>query len=100
MKVKLLLKWDIRPELERPYFEFIVREFAPGLTQLGLNLTEAWYTAYGGGPQIHLAGVAEDKETIHRILSSEEWHRLYSQLSQYVHNFDKKIVPDRGGFQL
>jgi hypothetical protein len=98
--MKLLLQWDIRPELERSYFEFIVREFAPGLTELGLNLTEAWYTSYGSGPQIHVTGVAQDKETIYQILSSEAWQKLYRQLDRYIYNFSQKIVPDRGGFQL
>jgi hypothetical protein len=54
------MSWDIKSGREQPYFEFVVREFAPGLMRLGLQPTEAWYTVYGEGPQILTGAVAED----------------------------------------
>jgi len=98
--VKLLMSWDIKPGLEAAYFEFIVNEFAPSLSRLGLQPTEAWYTVYGAGPQILSGGVAEDLETMTRILDGKDWHDLQSELLIYITNFECKVVPDTGRFQL
>lgn len=98
--VKLLMSWDIRPGHEADYFDFMVREFAPGIMQLGLQPTEAWYTVFGSGPQMLAGGVAEDVKTISRILSSHEWDDLKQKLLAYVINFQYKIVPATGRFQL
>jgi len=56
--VKLLMTWDILPGQAQEYFEFIVREFLPGMQKLGVEPTDAWYTAYGDSPQIMVGGVA------------------------------------------
>ena len=52
MSVKLIMTWDILPEHEQEYFEFVVREFIPGVQRLGLDLQDAWATVYGEHPQI------------------------------------------------
>jgi hypothetical protein len=98
--VKLLMSWDIKSGREQPYFEFVVREFAPGLMRLGLQPTEAWYTVYGKGSQILTGAVAEDMETMRRILSGEEWRKLREQLLDFVSNFDQKVIAASGRFQL
>ncbi len=98
--VKLLMSWDIQPGRESEYFEFVVREFAPGIMRLGIQPTEAWYTVYGGGPQILTGGVAEDLQTMQQILASDEWEELLEELMSYVTNFRQKIVAATSRFQL
>jgi hypothetical protein len=98
--VKLLMSWDIRPGQESEYFEFVVREFAPGIMRLGIQPTEAWYTVYGDGPQILTGGVAEDLQTMQQILAGDEWKELLDKLMGYVTNFRQKIVAATGRFQL
>ena len=100
MMMKLLMSWDIKAGREQPYFEFIVREFAPKLMRLGLQPTEAWYTVYGDGPQILSGGVTSDLESMNVILSSDDWIALRDQLLTYVTNFDHKVVAASGSFQL
>ena len=98
--VKILLSWDIRPGQESEYFEFVVREFAPGIMKLGIRPTEAWYTVYGNGPQILTGGVTEDLQTMRQILVTDEWKELHDKLMGYVTNFQQKIVAAMGRFQL
>lgn len=98
--MKLLMSWDIKAGREQPYFEFIVREFAPKMMRLGLQPTEAWYTVYGDGPQIHSGGVTSDLEEMNKILASDDWKTLCEQLMAYVTNFDLKVVAASGSFQL
>ncbi len=98
--VKLLMKWDIKSGQEQPYFEFVMQEFAPSLMRLGLQPTEAWYSAYGQGPQILTGVVTEDLATMHRILESDDWHTLFEHLLVHVTNYSQKIVQASGRFQL
>jgi len=89
--VKLLLTWDIKPGQEAEYFDFVYKEFGPGLIKLGIQITEAWYTA---------GGVVDTQETLSAILDSEEWARLYKKLSRYITNFNRRVVQATGRFQL
>jgi hypothetical protein len=98
--VKILMSWDIKPGSESEYFEFIVREFAPGIMKLGVQPTEAWYTVFGEGPQILTGCVAEDLPTMRSVLSSDDWQKLQHKLFEYVINFNSKIVRATSRFQL
>lgn len=100
MTVKLLMSWDILPGQEQAYFEFAMRTFAPELMKLGWQPTEAWYTLYGEGPQILTAGVTDSVDKMREILDSDEWEELQKSLLEYVTNFEYKVVPATGRFQM
>lgn len=100
MSAKLLMSWDIKPGVEQEYFEFVVREFVPGITKLGLQPTEAWYTVFGSSPQILTGGVADSPDAIRKMLATPEWQDLQDKLDTYVDNFEKKVIKASGGFQL
>ena len=100
MTVKLLLTWDIAPDHEQDYFEFVLSEFIPGVQRLGLQTSDAWATAWGNGPQIQVGMLAEDVASVQRILNSEGWGVLLDKLLALVENYAYKIVPARGGFQF
>jgi hypothetical protein len=98
--IKLLMTWDIRPGQEQTYFEFAMQTFAPALMKMGWQPTEAWYTLYGNGPQIMTAGITDNVDKMREILDSAEWEDLKNQLLEYVSNFDYKVVPATGRFQI
>lgn len=101
MAVKLLMSWDILPGREQEYFEFVVREFIPGIQRLGLDPTDAWFTMYGiDQPQILAGAQMSDKKDLERVLESAEWQKIIDQLLGYVEDFSTKIVPARKGFQM
>lgn len=100
MTVKLLMSWDIKSGREQEYFEFVIREWVPGLQRLGLEPSEAYYTMYGNGPQILAGAIAPALRDIKRYLASDDWASLKSQLLSYVDNYNEKIVPAKGGFQM
>lgn len=100
MSVKLLMSWDIRPGQEQTYFEFAMQTFAPALIKMGWQPTEAWYTLYGEGPQITTAGITDNVGKMREILDSDEWGELKAQLLQYVTNFEYKVIPASGRFQI
>jgi hypothetical protein len=98
--VKLLMTWDILPGQAQEYFEFIVREFLPGMQKLGVEPTDAWYTAYGEGPQITVGGVSPSMDSMDTFLNSGEWREISGKLMNYVENFSLKVIRAKGGFQL
>lgn len=100
MPVKLLLSWDINRNSEAEYYEFVVNEFIPRAKRLGIIDIQFWYTTYGECEQIQASGVAPSLEEMETILDSEEWDDLQTRLTDYVDEYERKVIPAVGGFQL
>jgi hypothetical protein len=97
---KLLMTWDILPGREQEYFEFVVRDFIPGMQRLGLEVSDAWFTMYGDHPQIMAAAQMPTLGEINKVLESKEWDDLTKLLLEYVEDLKIKIVPAHAGFQM
>ena len=98
---RLLMQWDIKMGREQDFSEFVVREFAPRLMQLGIEPSEVLYTMYGEGPQMLTMGAVESREKLAEILRSAGWKKLHGKLLTYVNNYSQKAVVDNGrNFQL
>ncbi len=100
MNIKVIMTWDIIPGREQEYFEFVVRNFMPGVQKLGLALSDAWVTIYGDHPQILVGAVVPGLERAQEIIGSVEWNLLNQQLRDYVTNYDLKLAPLEGRFQF
>ena len=100
MHYKLLLSWDILPGREQEYFEFVVREFIPGIQTLGLEPSDAWLTVYGDQPQILTGVKVNSLSSLNNIISSQEWDSMITKLLDYVENLEIKTVKAKPGFQM
>ncbi|MBC8097830.1 MAG: hypothetical protein H7Y11_00170 [Armatimonadetes bacterium] len=102
MSVKLVMYWDIKPGRDQEYFEFLIREWSPGITRLGVEPTGAWWTAYSANPmpQIMAEGLTDNLPMMQGILNSDEWKRLHERLLEFVENYSHKVVRVSGEFQL
>ena len=100
MAAKLIMNWDILPEREREYFEFVIREFIPGVQRLGFELGDAWATAYGHEPQIMVTALAPSLNQAEEILRSSDWKQLIDSLMGFVENYSCKLVEASRGFQF
>ena len=100
--IKLLLSWDILPDRDQEHFEFMIREFAPRLTALGVKPIEAWFTLYGHdtNPQIVVEAIADNLEKMQGALATAEWQNLKDNLLEYVTNYEQKVIPGRPHLQL
>ena len=99
-RVKMLMSYDVVPELQQAYYEFVLGEMVPTAQSMGLVLSEAWHTAYGDYP-IRLNGfVARSRQDLDRILASTEWQQLEEKLKRFVNGYHRKIVPYRERFQF
>ena len=100
MTVKLLMTWDILPDREQEYFEFVISDFLPEIKQLGIRQVDAWYTMYGDQPQIMVSAKTQSQAALNVAMSSKEWQRLLDNLLSFVENFSYKVISSRTGFQL
>lgn len=100
MSIKLIMTWDIVPEREQDYFEFVVREFLPGIQRLGFELSDAWATVYGNHPQILVGAILPSLAKAHSIMGAPEWESLKNKLQDFVYNYRQKMVDAEGGFQF
>ena len=100
MTVKLLMTWDILPNMEQEYFEFVISDFIPEIKQLGISPVNLWYTLYGDQPQIMVVARTQSQSALNVVLASKEWQLLLENLLKFAGNFSYKIVPARTGFQL
>jgi hypothetical protein len=100
MSTKLVMNWDIRPETESEYFEFLVHEFIPGMNRLGIGEIQVWYTTYGECEQKLATGITPDLEQMQTALGSDDWEKMTEKLNAYVTDWNIKVIPANKGFQM
>ena len=100
MPTKILMSWDIKQESESEYFEFLVHEFIPGLNKLGIIEIQVWYTQYGNCEQKLASGITPTAEKMAQAMHTEQFEALIAKLKSYVTNYDQKVIPATGGFQI
>ena len=98
--MKVLLSYDIIPETQETYYQFMLGELVPAVQGMGLGMAEAWHTAVGNYPLRLVAFVGESRTQVDEVLGSEKWDELEARLQQYVTNYKRRIVPFRDRFQF
>ncbi len=98
--LKLLISYNIDIENAREYYEFALGQYIPTMQSLGLELSEAWHTAYGDYPNRLIGFVARDAGTMREVVHGETWEEMNDKLLEYVTDLDFKIIPYSLGFQL
>ena len=97
---KLLLSYEVKDESMPAYYQFVMGRYVPVLQSMGLQMSEVWQTAYGDAPNRLIGFVCKEQDTITDVLHSDNWTALNEQLEKFVTDFDYKVVPYRGGFQI
>ncbi|MDX1688950.1 MAG: hypothetical protein R3248_13295 [Candidatus Promineifilaceae bacterium] len=97
---KLLLAYDVKKDQMQEYYRFMLGRYVPVMQAMGLEMSEAWHTAYGEFPDRLVGFVARDRQTVDELLESDSWHSLNEELRRFVTNLDHKLIPYREGFQF
>lgn len=97
---KLLLSYNIQPDKSQDYYQFIMGRYIPEMQAKGLEISEAWYTAYGDYPNRLVGFICRDRDTMTNLVDDESWLELNDELIEFVDDFDYKVIPYRVGFQL
>ena len=99
-RYKLLLHYDVRPEVYAVYQRYILEEFVPGMQEMKLYMTGAWRTVYGNYPDRQIEFVLEDLNTMRAALRDARWQGLEDRLKSYTTGYERKLVLFRQGFQF
>jgi len=99
-RYKVILAYNIHPETQEEYLQFVTREMTPAMQGMGLHLFRVFHTAYGDYPQRHLEFLAEDLTSIQKAFNSINWRRLETKLKGFVYDYSRRILHFRDGFQL
>jgi hypothetical protein len=91
-RVKLILTYDIRPEVQDHYYQYMLGEMVPAAQSLGLHMSGAWHTAYGNYPVRLVEFIADDYATLADILAGPTWARLEERLHEYITHYRRKVV--------
>lgn len=97
--VKVLISYDMREGREEECQRYVMQTLGPGMAQLGLRITDAWYTLWGNAPQIMGGGVLDSEEAASRMIYSQEWGNLIDGLRPLVDNFRIRVIDADGRFQ-
>lgn len=100
MTAKLIMRWNVRQEMESEYFEFLVHELIPAMNKLGITDIQVWYTAYGTCEQKMAEGVTDSADEMLNIMRTDEWLQLTDRLKGFVQDFSQKVIPGTRGFQI
>lgn len=99
-KYKLLISYDIRPNMVEKYYYFVLKEFVPELETMGLYMFKVWHIAYGNYPIRQMEFVVEDLVALREVFASERWETLEQQLQELTTNYSRKVVHFKKGYQL
>lgn len=97
---KLLISYDVRPEAINEYRQFVLGRYIPFLGSMGLQISQAWHTAYGNAPNRLLEFVCRELDTVANLLEDESWETFNDQLQEYVMGLNFKVVPYKDRFQI
>lgn len=98
--LKLILNYNIKPEGAQAYYEFVLGRYIPVMQTMGLELSEAWHTAFGNYPNRLICFVSKDRDTMMAMLENELWETINDQLLEFVSEFSYKVIPYKIGFQI
>lgn len=97
---KLVLTYHVNEDLMQDYYRFMLGRYVPMIQGLGLEMSDAWHTAYGDQPNRLVAFVARERDAVDKVLASSAWESLSEELERFVTDFKYKVIPYREGFQL
>ena len=67
---RLLLSYNIIPQVQQEYMNYVINEFIPALENIGLKNAGVWHTAYGNYPIRLLVFLSDDPAAMKRLSKS------------------------------
>lgn len=101
--VKLIMNWNIQYGKDQAYFEFVMRDWVPATTRMGLRVVGAWFSIYiqdENQPRIMAEAHTNDLATMRDILRSSDWQETHDRLMEFIEDYSQKVVYVNGDFQM
>ena len=89
---KIVISYDMQDGKEQDCQEYLVNKLAPGLAQLGFQMSDVWYTLWGHSPQITSGGEIDNMDQARGIFLSSDWENLADGMEELTSNFQVRLV--------
>lgn len=96
MPVLFTMAWDILPDKEDDYAEFVSKRFLPETAALGLEAVGGYYVEVGFGPRLIGVHRANDLEELSRLVSTATFKELALQVKSLVCNYRTAVLEPTG----
>jgi hypothetical protein len=93
----IFFHWDIQPDKDKEYREFIFGEYLPSMSRLGITVTDGWLRMAGEGPQIMAIGESDNYNVMLSAIESREFKAIEARLLKYVENYSKHVTRKGAG---
>jgi hypothetical protein len=90
------MAWDILPDKEDDYAEFVSKRFLPETAALGLEAVGGYYVEVGFGPRLIGVHRANDLEELSRLVSTATFKELALQVKSLVCNYRTAVLEPTG----
>ncbi len=90
------MEWDLPPEREDDYFDFVKRIFIPQCNEMGLESVGGFYVEVGRGPAIVSVNRADSLEQLVAATNSRQFKDLLEELKDIVVNYRSTIMRSTG----
>lgn len=90
--LKVVISYNMEEGREQDCQEYLVNHLAPGLANMGFQMSDVWYTVWGKSPQITSGGEIDDLDQARGIFLSEDWQRLAEGMEEITNDFEVKLV--------
>ena len=84
--------WDILPEKDKEYRDFISNDYIPSLAMLNIDVADGWFKLAGDGQQVMYLGECNDINSAIKALESPELQSIELRLGNYVKNYSKHLA--------
>lgn len=90
--IKVKISYDMLEGKEQECQEYLVNRAVPALSDLGLDVTDVWYTIWGSSPQILGGGELDTITDARRIFQSDQWTEVADKLTSMTDNFQVRFM--------
>lgn len=100
MSVLFTQHWDVDPNKESDYSNFIMTTYMQTMGRLGLSMIGGYYVAIGAGPRIIGVSAADNLHQLDQAISSDEYTSITDKLFTYVSNYYSRILAPTGRVEM
>lgn len=96
----MILKYDVRTDMQETYFRYVIGEFTPALQEHQVYLQEAWHVAYGDYPERQIEYITDSLDNLKSLFSSHDWEALEERLKEFTTHYSRRITRYQGRFKV
>ena len=97
MTVKFIQFFDILPDKQEEFNQFVLNNYIPGINETGLlKLAGAWRVASGEGPTHIFESVADSLKDVNKVLQMDDIRRLNHLFHFLITSYKSKIMAPTG----